>query len=112
MFINVRTDSFLLGLPNPVSDALSRIQLYQDTGVHGLFLPCITSIDDIKKITAVARLPVNVMCMPGLPGFKELGEAGVRRISIGPFLYKRVYQNMETSVVKMINDGNFESLFN
>lgn len=112
IFINVRADSFLLGLPNALEDALSRTKLYQDTGVHGLFFPCITQITDIKKVTALSRLPVNVMCMPGLPDFKVLQDAGVKRISAGPFLNMNIYKALESSIEKITAENSFASLFN
>lgn len=111
MFINVRSDCFLLGLSNAPEEALTRTALYQNSGVHGLFFPCITKITDIANITAHTTLPVNVMCMPGLPGFRELQQAGVRRISMGPFLYKKLYQNMATAVETIVTENSFASLF-
>ena len=111
MFINVRSDSFLLNLPNALDDALSRIALYQNTGVHGLFFPCITKIADIEKVTTNSKLPVNIMCMPGLPDFKQLQNAGVKRISMGPYLNKNIYQKLENSVEKIITEGCFDSFF-
>jgi 2-methylisocitrate lyase-like PEP mutase family enzyme len=111
MFINVRTDCFLLGLPNALDEALSRISAYQNTGIHGLFLPCIESIADIARVTQHSKLPVNVMCIPGLPGFSALQNAGVKRISMGPFLNKNVYQQIETAVEKIVKEGSFDSLF-
>jgi 2-methylisocitrate lyase-like PEP mutase family enzyme len=98
-------------LPNALEDALSRIGLYQDTGVHGLFFPCIKNTADIAKVTTHTKLPVNVMCIPGLPGFKELRHAGVKIISMGPFLNKNVYQKIETVVEKIVKEGSFDSLF-
>jgi 2-methylisocitrate lyase-like PEP mutase family enzyme len=112
IFINVRADSFLLGLPNALEDALSRTKLYQDKGVHGLFFPCITQIADIEKVTALSRLPVNVMCMPGLPDFKALQDAGVKRISAGPFLNMNIYKVLESSIEKITAENSFASLFN
>lgn len=111
MFINVRSDSFLLNLPNALEDALLRIDLYQQTGVHGLFFPCVTSIADIETLASASALPVNVMCMPSLPDFSKLQQAGVKRISAGPFLSTNVYQKLENSVEQIITEGNFSSLF-
>ena len=111
VFINVRSDSFLLNLPDALQDAQKRIGLYQDTGVHGLFIPCITKIADIKKVTGHSRLPVNVMCMPGLPDFKQLGEAGVKRISMGPFLNMAIYKQLGMTAEKIGSEGSFDSLF-
>lgn len=111
MFINLRTDSFLLGLPNALEDALERISIYQETGVHGLFLPCITQISDIQKITTSSKLPVNVMCMPQLPPFDELQKAGVRRVSDGPFLNMHVYKMLGEVMSRINAENSYNSLF-
>ena len=111
IFINVRSDSFLLGLPNALEDALNRISLYQNTGVHGLFFPCITQISDMQKLTQSSKLPINVMCVPGLPNFMKLQNAGVKRISISPFLNKAIYQKMGASIDQINEEGNFDCLF-
>jgi 2-methylisocitrate lyase-like PEP mutase family enzyme len=111
MFINVRSDAFLLGIENPVGESILRKMLYQNTGAHGLFFPCITSVDDIKKITENAKLPVSVMCMPSLPDFVELKNAGVKRISFGPFGYRYTYKKLETAIDKISAENNFSALF-
>src|SRR4051812_25126515 len=41
LFINVRTDGFLLGMPNALEETLTRIRKYENTGIHGIFVPCI-----------------------------------------------------------------------
>lgn len=111
LFINVRCDSFLLNVPDSLQDARKRIEMYQRTGVHGLFFPCITVLADIEKITRHSRLPVNIMCMPDLPDFKLLDKAGVKRISMGPFLNKALYRKLGTTVEKIVTEGSFDSLF-
>lgn len=111
VFINVRCDVFLLGLPSPVAEAKRRIPLYESAGAHGLFFPCITAVDDIRSVVAATTRPVNVMCMPELPGFASLREAGVRRISMGNFLHKHLYGALEVTAKKIITEGTFQSLF-
>ncbi|SHL99283.1 isocitrate lyase/phosphoenolpyruvate mutase family protein [Chitinophaga sp. CF418] len=111
MFVNVRSDSFLLDMPNALKDALGRIALYQETGVHGLFFPCINKIADINKITASSKLPVSVMCIPGLPSFDELQKAGVKRVSDGPFLNMHIYKELEDTISKIRSENSFASLF-
>jgi 2-methylisocitrate lyase-like PEP mutase family enzyme len=111
MFINVRSDVFLLGLEQPVENAIKRIEVYQTTGADGLFFPCVTQLADITRIVKAASLPINVMAMPGLPTFEELQNAGVKRISMGNFLNKKTYQGLETQVTTIAREGNFTSLF-
>ena len=111
VWINVRCDAFLLPLPDARKEAIERLQLYQETGVHGIFLPCITDLEDIRALVKAAKLPVNVMCMPGLPDFDTLRSAGVKRISMGNFLNKALYTNLEKMTERIIREKNFSSLF-
>jgi 2-methylisocitrate lyase-like PEP mutase family enzyme len=72
VFINVRTDTFILLKENVIEETLKRIQLYQNAGANGIFTPCIENETDIKTIVDSTNLPINVMCMPNIA--KEKGE--------------------------------------
>ncbi|MEO3402369.1 isocitrate lyase/phosphoenolpyruvate mutase family protein [Mucilaginibacter sp. CAU 1740] len=111
LFLNIRTDGFLLGLPNALDETLSRIKLYENTGASGIFTPCITAPDDIKAVVNATVLPINVMCMPQLPGFDELTQLGVKRLSMGGFLFSKVYEAAGKAATQMFNDKNFGFLF-
>ena len=111
IFIHLRSDPYLLGLADPLGDALTRIKYYDESGAHGLFFPCVTKIEDIKKIAAASTLPVSVMCMPDLPGFKALEAAGIHRISMGPFAKKYVYRQLEETVSQVLKEGSFKAFF-
>lgn len=111
LFINVRSDAFLLKLPDARKEALKRIAIYEKTGAHGIFLPCITEMEDIKAVTAANSLPINVMCMPDLPDFHLLQSAGVKRISMAGFVNQAVYKNVEVLSKKMVEEGSFACLF-
>jgi 2-methylisocitrate lyase-like PEP mutase family enzyme len=61
MFVNARTDAFLLGLPSPLSESIMRIKIYEMTGVSGIFVPAITGKNDIGEVVKSTKLPVNVL---------------------------------------------------
>ena len=111
MFVNVRTDTFLLNCENVISETIKRIKLYEQSNIDGLFLPCITNQNDIKTIVENTKLPVNVMCMPELPNFDLLKSVGVKRISMGNFINDYIYKNMEQVSAKIIEEKSFNSLF-
>lgn len=110
IFVNIRTDAFLLGMPNALAETLSRINLYEKAGVHGIFVPCITAATDISSVVRETRLPINVMCMPSLPGFGELQQLGVKRISMGPFFFNKVYAQIKTLSAALTESKNFSTI--
>jgi len=110
LFLNIRTDGFLLGLPTALTETLTRIKGYENTGADGIFVPCITTRNDIAAVVKATILPVNVMCMPDLPNFDELELLGVKRISMGPFLFNKVYQSAEKLAKAISSDKNFSSI--
>ena len=110
LFLNVRTDGFLLGLPKALDETLSRIKSYENTGADGIFVPCITGADDIKAVVNASKLPINVMCMPQLPGFDELQTLGVKRISMGPFLFSKVYGDAAAMAKAVLADKSFAAI--
>jgi len=110
IFINVRTDGFLLGMPTALAETIHRIKRYEATGINGVFVPCITNSNDIKQVVQSTALPINVMSMPALPTFNELTALGVKRISMGAFFYEKVYKNAAT-LAQTVNSGNLSALF-
>jgi 2-methylisocitrate lyase-like PEP mutase family enzyme len=112
IFINVRCDAWLLGLPNAREEATSRMAAYEAAGADGIFLPCITQPEDIRAAVNVSSLPINVMCMPNLPEFSTLQRLGVKRISMGNFVNGSVYKRLEELSSEIAEDGSFATLFN
>jgi 2-methylisocitrate lyase-like PEP mutase family enzyme len=110
LFLNIRTDGFLLGRPDALAETLTRIESYENTGVDGIFVPCVTDRNHIREVVNATQLPVNVMCMPGLPGFDELASLGVKRISMGPFLFNKVNAVFGQLAAAVITDKNFSSI--
>lgn len=111
MFINVRTDTFLLGHPNVIVETKKRIKLYGNAGADGIFTPCIEKKDDIEEIVSSTNLPINVMCMPNLPSFETLKKSGVKRISMGNFLFDKMYSSLEKTTKTVLTDNSFKSIF-
>ncbi|WP_298518168.1 isocitrate lyase/phosphoenolpyruvate mutase family protein [uncultured Kordia sp.] len=111
IFINVRIDTFMLLQENVLQETKKRIQLYENAGVNGVFVPCIEKENDIKTIVNSTSLPVNVMCMPNLPNFETLTKLGVKRISMGNFLFDKMYDKFEETVKHVLSQNSFKSIF-
>lgn len=110
-FINVRTDTFLLHIPNAINETIRRANKYHQVGAKGLFVPCIENEKDIATIVQKTELPLNVMCMPKLPEFEILKTLGVKRISMGNFVFNRTNQLLENELNQILQNNSFKSLF-
>ena len=111
VFINVRCDTFLLGVDNVIEESIKRAQAYQRAGADGLFFPCITQVNDIEAIIEQTSIPVNVMAMPELPDFKALAELGVKRISTGNFAHETMTATLRHQLLTIKEQGSSASLF-
>jgi len=91
-FINARTDVFFQKPAEEhslamVEEAIERGRAYADAGADGLFVPFVTDIGLIRELASRSPLPLNVMRMSTTPSIAELADAGVARISHGPYPY-------------------------
>jgi 2-methylisocitrate lyase-like PEP mutase family enzyme len=111
LFLNIRTDGFLLGMPAALNETLSRIKIYENTGANGIFVPCIVNKNDIKQVVQSTRLPLNVMAMTQLPSFTELSELGVKRISMGNAMHQLLVKTLEKNLQTIKAKQSFEDLF-
>ncbi len=111
IFINVRTDTFLLNVSNVLEETKKRIKLYENAGASGIFIPCIEKETDIKKMVTATKLPINVLCMPKLPNFDILKQLGVKRISMGNFLFDNMYTQLEEITEEVITQQSFNPIF-
>ncbi|WP_122072171.1 isocitrate lyase/phosphoenolpyruvate mutase family protein [Pseudophaeobacter sp. EL27] len=97
-FINARTDLFLKEPEagkhaDLVEEALTRAAAYAAAGASGFFIPGLTDVDLIARITAASPLPVNVMMRGGLT-LSAVAEAGVARASYGPGPYAKAMKQL------------------
>ncbi|NRA20694.1 MAG: isocitrate lyase/phosphoenolpyruvate mutase family protein [Oceanospirillaceae bacterium] len=111
VFINVRTDTFLLGQEDALFETQKRAKLYEIAGADGLFVPCITKTADIAAVVKATAMPVNVMCMPDLPDFKSLTNLAVKRISMGNFLFDKLSSEFENTLNSILEDQSFKAVF-
>ncbi len=111
MFLNIRTDSYIMGLDKPLLETIARIKLYEKAGADGIFVPCIVEKKDIEDVVKTVSVPVNVMTMPNLPDFKILEECGVKRVSMGPFVYNKINEELKHCLLCIKEDQSFDSLF-
>ena len=90
-YINARTDLFLK--TQTYDDALidqvvERGKAFADAGASGFFVPRLSDPKQIERVVREVPLPLNVIAFPGAPDKKVWANAGVARISHGPFPHR------------------------
>jgi 2-methylisocitrate lyase-like PEP mutase family enzyme len=94
LFINIRTDGYILNVEDKEAETIRRVKIYNEAGADGIFVPCISRESDIEQVVQHSKLPINVMAIPGLPNFTTLNNLGVKRVSMGPFMFHKVYSRI------------------
>jgi 2-methylisocitrate lyase-like PEP mutase family enzyme len=103
IFINARCDTYLLSVENKRQETSRRVKMYERAGANGIFLPCIYDEDDISAAVRDTKSPLNVMYIPGLPGYEPLRLLGVKRVSMGPFSFNQMYENIAIPISYFIH---------
>lgn len=90
-YINARTDLFLKTQTYDdalVEQVIERGKAFADAGASGFFVPRLSDPKQIERVVREVPLPLNVIAFPGAPDKKVWAEAGVARISHGPFPHR------------------------
>ena len=100
IFINARTDVYLRGKNFVTSEAkfdeiIKRGLAYKEAGADGFYPITLSKEEDIKRIIAQVKLPLNIITVPGIPDLKTLSELGVARVSLGPSFLKIAIRAMK-----------------
>ncbi|MDP9199214.1 MAG: isocitrate lyase/phosphoenolpyruvate mutase family protein [Pseudomonadota bacterium] len=85
--LTARCENFLLGIAD-LKDTIRRLQAYQEAGADVLYAPCITTREEITAVVRSVDRPVNFLMGTQSQRFSltELGDMGVRRVSVGSAL--------------------------
>jgi 2-methylisocitrate lyase-like PEP mutase family enzyme len=110
LFINVRCDTYILNVENKQRETQNRLGIYNNSGADGIFLPCIMQEEDIAEAVAHSKLPLNVMVMPGVPDVDTLNRLGVKRVSMGPFLFQKVYNGIAAHTRAITSSRSFAAI--
>jgi 2-methylisocitrate lyase-like PEP mutase family enzyme len=90
-YINARTDLFLKTQTYDdalVDQVVERGKAFAEAGASGFFVPRLAEPKQIERVVREVPLPLNVIAFPGAPDKKIWADAGVARISHGPFPHR------------------------
>jgi 2-methylisocitrate lyase-like PEP mutase family enzyme len=106
-----RSEAFLVGHPDPLREAIARIERFAEAGADCLYVPDVTSREDIAAIVkAAAPKPVNVLArkLGGLT-VADLAALGVRRVSVGGALARMAWAGVMRAG-RDLAEGRFDAL--
>ena len=105
-YINARTDLFLKTQTYDtalVDQAIERGKAFADAGASGFFVPRLSDPKQIERVVREVPLPLNVIAFPGAPDKKVWADAGVARISHGPFPHRALMAKLTEMAAAAIN---------
>ncbi|MCX4978901.1 isocitrate lyase/phosphoenolpyruvate mutase family protein [Streptomyces sp. NBC_00620] len=88
LFVNARTDTYWLG-DGGHTETCRRLDAYQQAGADGVFVPGVSDAARITDLVKTLDVPLNILYSPLGPTVAQLGDLGVRRVSLGSLLYRR-----------------------
>jgi len=104
-----RAENYLHGRAD-LDETIRRLQAFETAGAEVLYAPGITRAEDIRTVCDSVSKPVNVlMGLKGAPllSVKELGELGVRRISLGSGFTRAAMTACYKAAREVMEDGTF-----
>lgn len=109
-----RSECYLVGHPQPLTEAIRRLEAFAAAGADVLFAPGAVKRPDIEAIVkAVHPKPVNVL-LTSSAGLKvpELAEIGVRRISVGSAMARSAWTAFIRAARQLAEESSMAGLDN
>jgi len=104
-----RAECYLTGHPDPLREAIRRLQAYAEAGADVLYAPGAREREEIGAIVkAVHPKPVNVL-MAANTGLRvaDLAQLGVRRVSVGSSLARTAWTSFIRTAKAIAEEGSF-----
>ena len=106
LVLTARAENHLRGNPD-ASDTIARLKAYENAGADVLYAPFFDSPQDLHELLSVVTRPVNVLARAGAPSVRELGELGVKRVSVGGAFAFAAYGTALEAARELRKDGTY-----
>ena len=105
--LTARAENLLRGRKD-LDDTIRRLQAFEAAGADVLYAPALTTLEEVRTVTAALGKPVNVLAPPlKNVTLAQLSEAGAKRISIGGALARAVIATLLRAGTEMRDRGSF-----
>ncbi|MEY9934573.1 2-methylisocitrate lyase-like PEP mutase family enzyme [Catenulispora sp. GP43] len=107
--VTARAENFLYG-HDDLKDTVARLQAFEAAGADVLFAPGLTTEEQIRTVVSEVGKPVNVLAGGArlTATVEQLGEWGVRRISLGSNLARAAMSAAVGAAREIAEHGTFE----
>jgi 2-methylisocitrate lyase-like PEP mutase family enzyme len=107
--LTARAENYLHGRPD-LDDTIKRLRAFAAAGADVLYAPGLRDRDTIGKLVAAVPKPVNVVATMADPEItaQQLGDVGVRRISVGGALSRLAFAAVRDAALTMRDAGSFQ----
>ena len=107
--LTARSEAFLVGHPDPLAEAVRRLNLFREAGAHCLYAPGVKDLDSIAVLAREVDGPLNVvMGLAGAPlSMARLAAVGVKRVSVGGCLMRAALGTLSRAAAEMREQGTF-----
>jgi 2-methylisocitrate lyase-like PEP mutase family enzyme len=105
--LTARAENLLRGR-NDMDDTLRRLQAFAAAGADVVYAPGLTSLEQVRLVTAAVDKPVNVLAPQVRSAtVAALGEAGARRLSTGGALARAAITTFLRAARELHGEGTF-----
>jgi len=107
--LTARAECYLYRVPNAFAESVARSNLYREAGADLLYTPGVRDRDEVAALVREIDGPMNFVIGKGMADYtlEELGELGIRRVSIGGSLMRAAFAFAERAAAEMKERGSF-----
>jgi 2-methylisocitrate lyase-like PEP mutase family enzyme len=112
LLINARTDLFWPSVPGSdeekFEEAIRRGVAYLEAGADCIYPIILGDLATLKRLRAALQSPINVLAPTSAANLRELEEAGIARLSLGPAFMWASLSAMKEVAMELQNYGSFD----
>ena len=107
--LTARAECYLYRVPDAFAESVARSNLYREAGADCLYTPGVKERSEVAALVREIDGPMNFVVGKGTADYtvEELGELGIRRVSIGGSLMRATFALAERAAAEMKLLGRF-----
>ena len=108
--LTARAECYLYRVPGAFAESVARSNLYREAGADCLYTPGVRDRGEVAALVREIDGPMNFVVGKGMADYtlSELGELGIRRVSIGGSLMRATFALAERVAAEMKREGRFD----